>query len=81
MRVTGSMTIFCRGIVYPNLAAGLGDLSASRSLSTEKIRSAGRRAAGHEDIDRHHFVHGGPGQQLRDDLARDLRDPASAFSR
>src|ERR1039457_4207606 len=40
MRVTGSITIVCRGIIYPNLAAGLGILPSSRSLSTEKIRSA-----------------------------------------
>ena len=40
MRVTGSIMIFCRGMVYPNFAAGLGMRPSSSSLSTEKIRSA-----------------------------------------
>src|ERR1035441_5308186 len=40
MRVTGSMTMVCRGIGYPNVAAGVGRFPSSRSLSTEKIRSA-----------------------------------------
>ena len=40
MRVTGSITIFCRDMFYPNLAAGLTAFPSSSSLSTEKIRSA-----------------------------------------
>ena len=74
MRVTGSMMIVCRGMIYPNFAAGFGMLSVQQFAQHREDQVRRGRAAGHENIHRHDFVHRPHDrQQRRNHLARNLR--------
>src|ERR1041385_5080281 len=74
MRVTGSMTMVCRGMGLSEFGGRVGDASFQQLAQYRKDEVSRRRATGDEDIHRHYFVdRANLGQQGGDDGARDLR--------
>src|SRR5689334_18285508 len=73
IRVTGSMVMVWRGIWLSEFGRGVGNAALQQFAQCRKDEVRGRRAAGDEDVDGHHFMHrAGGGQKAGNRLARDL---------